>query len=86
MVQAFGVRDTPEILWLTRECLIAHQVHVEGIGGATLQDKKKRRRPSGNVTLLMQTLSDVVLVWARNSGSWVCHAHRDTAHVNLAAL
>ena len=41
MVQAFGVRDTSEILWLIRERFIAHQVYVEGIGGATLQEKEE---------------------------------------------
>jgi hypothetical protein len=40
MAQAFGVRYMSEILWLTRERFIAHQVYVEGIAGATLQEKR----------------------------------------------
>ena len=40
MVQAYGVRDTSELLRLTRERFIVHQVYVEGIGGATLQEKE----------------------------------------------
>ena len=40
MVQAFGVRDMSEILWLARERFIAHQVYVEVIRGATLQEKE----------------------------------------------
>ena len=85
MVQAFGVRDSSEVLCLTRDRFIAHQVYVEGIAGATLQENNKRRKPSGIVTLLMQTLSGVVLVWTRNSESWVCHAHMDTVYANLTA-
>ena len=50
MVQALGVRDSSEVLWLTHDRFIAHQVYVEGIAGATLQEKKKKRqKPSGNV-------------------------------------
>ncbi len=86
MVQAFGVRDSSEVLWLTRDRFIAHQVYVEGIAGATLEQNNNRRTPSGIVTLLMQTLSGWLLVWTRNSESWVCHAHRDTADANLTAL
>jgi len=87
MVQVFGVRDSSEVLWLSQDRFIAHQVYVEGIAGATIQEnKRKRRKPSGNVTLVMQTLSGVVLVWTRNSESWVCHAQRDTADVNLTAV
>ena len=41
MAQAFGVRDTSEVLWLTHDRFIAHQVYVEGIAGATLQDKEQ---------------------------------------------
>ena len=40
MVQAFGVRDSSEVLWLTHDRFIAHQVYVEGIAGATLQQKE----------------------------------------------
>ena len=36
MVQAFGVRDSSEVLWLTHVRCIAHQVYVKGIAGATL--------------------------------------------------
>ena len=38
MVQALGVRDSSEVLWLTHDRFIAHQVYVEGIAGATLQE------------------------------------------------
>jgi hypothetical protein len=54
MVQAFGVRGSSEGLWLTHDRFIAHQVYVEGIAGATLQENK-RWKPSGIVTLVMQT-------------------------------
>jgi hypothetical protein len=40
MSQAFGVRDTSEILWFTRARFLAHQVYVEGISGATLEEKE----------------------------------------------
>ena len=40
MTQAFGVRDTADILWLTRPRFIAHHIYVEGIEGATLEDKE----------------------------------------------
>ena len=36
MAQAFGVRDTADVLWLTRPRFIAHHVYVEGMEGATL--------------------------------------------------
>ena len=41
MTQAFGVRDTTDVLWLTRSRFIAHQVYVEGIAGATLAEKEE---------------------------------------------
>jgi hypothetical protein len=44
MSQAFGVRDTCEILWLTKQRFIAHQVYVEGIPGTTLEEKGSRGR------------------------------------------
>ena len=40
MVQACGVRDTTDILWLTRSRFIAHHIYVEGIEGATLEQKE----------------------------------------------
>ena len=40
MSQAFGVRDTCEILRLTRDRFIAHQIYVEGIAGNTLAEKE----------------------------------------------
>ena len=40
MVQAFGVQDTADVLWLTKPRYIAHQIYVEGIEGVTLQDKE----------------------------------------------
>ena len=67
MSQAFGVRDTCEILWLTKQRFIAHQVYVEGIPGKTLEEKEAaaeakwerdlrnveiRRRGSGDETQL----------------------------------
>jgi hypothetical protein len=44
MSQAFGVRDTCEILWLAKQRFIAHQVYVEGIIGKTLDEKGIRGR------------------------------------------
>ena len=41
MVQAFGVRDTADIIWLTRPRFIAHHIYIEGIEGATLEDKER---------------------------------------------
>ena len=41
MVQAFGVQYTADILWLTRPRFIAHHIYVEGIEGATLEDKER---------------------------------------------
>ena len=67
MSQAFGVRDTCEILWLTKQRFIAHQVYVEGIPGKNLEEKETaaeakwdrdlrnveiRRRGSGDETQL----------------------------------
>ena len=40
IVQAFGVKDTADILWLTRSRFIAHHIYVEGIEGATLEEKE----------------------------------------------
>ena len=40
MVQAFGVRDTTDILWLTKPRFIAHHIYVEGIHGVTLEEKE----------------------------------------------
>ena len=39
-VQAFGVRDATDILWLTRSRFIAHDIYVEGIEGAMLEQKE----------------------------------------------
>ena len=57
MVQAFGTRDMSEILWLTRERFVAHQVYVEGIAGATLQEEEeaaeaKWKRDIGNADIV----------------------------------
>ena len=41
MLQTFGVQDSVEIFWLTRRRFIAHQVYVEGIEGATLEQKER---------------------------------------------
>ena len=41
MLQTFGVQDSTEILWLTRKRFIAHQIYVEGIEGATLEQKER---------------------------------------------
>ena len=40
MVQSFGVRDTADILRLTRPRFIARHVYVEGIEKATLEEKE----------------------------------------------
>ena len=39
-VQACGVRDRTNILWLTRSRFIAHHIYVGGIEGATLEQKE----------------------------------------------
>ena len=44
MLQALGVRDTSEIVCLTRERCVAHQVSLEGIAGATMQEKEGQRQ------------------------------------------
>ena len=41
MAQGFGVRDSTEVLWLNRTRYIAHQVYLEGIVGATLEEKEQ---------------------------------------------
>jgi hypothetical protein len=41
MLQTLGVQDSTEILWLTRRRFIAHQLYVEGIEGATLEQKER---------------------------------------------
>ena len=41
MSESYGVIDTTEILWLARARFVAHQIYVEGIAGATLDDKEK---------------------------------------------
>jgi hypothetical protein len=41
MLQTFGVQDSTEILWLSRKRFIAHQIYVEGIEGATLEQKER---------------------------------------------
>ena len=56
-VQAFGARDTSEVLWLTHDRCIAHQVYVEGIAGATIQEKEeaaeaKLKRAIGNADIV----------------------------------
>ena len=43
MIQALGRRDTSDILWLTRERVIAHQTYVEGIAGATMHEKEEKK-------------------------------------------
>jgi hypothetical protein len=48
VVQAFGVRDSSEVLWLTHDRFIAHQVYVEGIDGATLQEKEQTAEAKWN--------------------------------------
>jgi len=48
MVQAFGVRDSSEVLWLTHDRVIAHQVYGEGIAGATLQAKEQAAEAKWN--------------------------------------
>jgi hypothetical protein len=48
MAQAFGVRDSSEVLWLTHDRFIAHQVYVEGIAGATLQEKEQAAEAKWN--------------------------------------
>ena len=40
MLQALGVRDTSDILWLTRPRYVAHQIYVEGMQGKTLEEKE----------------------------------------------
>ena len=49
MCQSYGVKDTTEILWLTRARFVAHQIFVEGIAGATLEQNEKKALDNGNV-------------------------------------
>ena len=53
MMQSFGIRDTTDIVWLTRSRYIAHQIYVEVIHGKTLEEKEaaalaKWQRDSAN--------------------------------------
>ena len=41
MIQTFGVHRSIDILWVSRKRHIAHQLYVEGIDGATLEQKEK---------------------------------------------
>ena len=40
MIQSFGIRDTTDIMWLTRSRYVAHQIYVEGIHGKNLEEKE----------------------------------------------
>ena len=72
MVQACGARDAPDILWLTRSRFIAHCICVEGIEGATLEQKEAaaaakcrfgRRvcaKRGANVRLTQQELQNII--------------------------
>ena len=40
MLQSFGIRDTTDIMWLTRSRYVAHLIYVEGIQGRTLEEKE----------------------------------------------
>ncbi|WP_353239605.1 hypothetical protein [Limnohabitans sp.] len=41
MLQAVGVADTSDILWLTQPRYVAHQIYVEGIAGRTFEEKEQ---------------------------------------------
>ena len=85
MVQAFGVQDTADVLWLTKPRYIAHQIYVEGIEGSRCKTKKQRPLPSGHVTSPMRMWSAAAPVLTHSSVSAECHAPKGTGTANRYA-
>ena len=62
MAQAFGVRASSEVLWFDTRPLHCSSGVCRRHCWCHATENNKRRKPSGIVTLVMQTLSGVVLV------------------------